>query len=160
MLYLLDANILIDANRYYYPIDRVPEFWDWLLNLGNRGLVKIPQEIYGEVTAGNDALAKWLRQNAAVMLLSEEVLPQLVMQVINEGYAPDLSDYELEKIGQDPYLIAYALANRGNRIVVSNEGSRPSKARANRHIPDVCQDFNIRVVNVFRLIQELDFRTR
>ena len=63
-------------------------------------------------------------------------------------------------MGQDPYLIAYALADRGNRIVVSNEGSRPSKARANRHIPDVCQDFNIRVVNVFRLIQELDFRTR
>ena len=78
MLYLLDANILIDANRYYYPIDRVPEFWDWLLNLGNRRLVKIPQEIYDEVTAGNDALAEWLRENAAVMLLSEEVSPQLV----------------------------------------------------------------------------------
>ena len=27
MLYLLDANVLIDASRYYYPIQRVPEFW-------------------------------------------------------------------------------------------------------------------------------------
>ncbi len=75
MLHLLDANILVDADRYYYPIDRVPEFWDWLLDLGNRGLVKIPQEIYDEVTVGNDALTKWLRENTAVMLLSEEVLP-------------------------------------------------------------------------------------
>ncbi len=31
MLYLLDANVLIDADRDYYPIDRVPEFWDWIL---------------------------------------------------------------------------------------------------------------------------------
>ena len=30
VLYLLDANVLIDANRDYYPIHRVPEFWDWL----------------------------------------------------------------------------------------------------------------------------------
>ena len=27
---LLDANILIVANNTYYPIDAVPEFWDWL----------------------------------------------------------------------------------------------------------------------------------
>lgn len=37
MLYLLDANVLIDANRDYYPISRVPEFWDWLVHLGHRG---------------------------------------------------------------------------------------------------------------------------
>ena len=55
MLYLLDANALIDANRDYYPIDRVPEFWDWLVAKGERGQVKIPLEIYEEVTDGNDA---------------------------------------------------------------------------------------------------------
>ena len=32
MLYLLDANVLIDANRDYYPLGRVPEFWDWLID--------------------------------------------------------------------------------------------------------------------------------
>ena len=34
VLYLLDANVLIDANRDYYPVARVPEFWDWLLEMG------------------------------------------------------------------------------------------------------------------------------
>lgn len=29
-LYLLDANILIDANRDYYPVEAVPEYWAWL----------------------------------------------------------------------------------------------------------------------------------
>lgn len=30
MLYLLDANELITAHNLYYPIDVVPEFWEWL----------------------------------------------------------------------------------------------------------------------------------
>lgn len=49
MLYLLDANVLIDANRDYYPIERVPEFWDWLAAIGEQGQAKIPLEIYAEV---------------------------------------------------------------------------------------------------------------
>ena len=28
MLYLLDANVLISAHRDYYPVKRVPEYWD------------------------------------------------------------------------------------------------------------------------------------
>lgn len=46
MLDLLDANVLIDANRDYYPIERVPEFWEWLADLGECGLTKVPPEIY------------------------------------------------------------------------------------------------------------------
>ena len=42
VLYLLDANVLIDANRDYYPIARVPEFWDWLLEMGRLGRIRIP----------------------------------------------------------------------------------------------------------------------
>ena len=38
MLYLLDSNVLIDANRDYYPIERVPEFWDWLVAMGELGV--------------------------------------------------------------------------------------------------------------------------
>ena len=72
MLYLLDANVLIEANRDYYPIDRVPEFWDWLIAMGENGRVKIPLEIYEEVTDGNDAVAVWLRDNKDILLLNED----------------------------------------------------------------------------------------
>ena len=49
VLYLLDANVLIDANRDCYPIARVPEFCDWLLEMGRLGRIRIPLEIYEEV---------------------------------------------------------------------------------------------------------------
>ena len=160
MLYLLDANVPIDANRDYYPIERVPEFWEWLVGLGYSGQVKIPQEIYEEVIAGTDAVAEWLREYAHAIRVEEQASAELVRRVVEEGYADDLNDDEIENIGQDPFLIAYALANPADRVVVSNENSRPGRQRGNRYVPDVCRDFKILPINTFELIRRLDFRTR
>ena len=41
-LYLLDANVLIDAQRDYYPFEMVPEFWDWLVHMARQGTIKVP----------------------------------------------------------------------------------------------------------------------
>lgn len=164
MLYLLDANVLIDAHHKSYPIDRIPEFWDWLVNCGRQQQVKIPREIYQEILPGNlrtgekDLLYDWLKENKAIICLDEAVDRKLLQKVI-EQYAPDLSDEELETLGRDPFLIVYALCDTKQRVVVTNEISKPRKQRANRHIPDVCRDLNIRHCNTWKLIKELDFRT-
>src|SRR5271156_18925 len=111
MLYLVDANILITANSSYYPIDQVPEFWSWLQYQGAAGRVKIPLEIMEEVREGrkdNDPLIDWISQdeNADALLFEEIVDPALVQRVVLIGYADDLTDDEVEKIGRDPFLIA------------------------------------------------------
>ena len=158
-LNLLDANMLIDANRDYYPIHRVPEFWAWLVYIGEQGRVKVPQEVYDKVTDANDDLANWLKDNRDAMLLAEDADPRVVDLVIRQGYADDLTDDEIEKLNEDPFLIAYALADINHRCVVTTERSRSSRQRANRHIPDVCDDFDVSHCNTFELVQALDFRT-
>ncbi len=159
MLNLLDANVLIDANRDYYPIGRVNEFWDWLVAMGERGLVKVPREVYDKVTQADDALSQWLKTNRDALLLAETVDEDLIIRVMDEGYAPDLTDVEIEKLNEDPFLIAYALAAPEHRRVISTENSRPNATRANRKVPDVCEQFGVICYNTFRLIRELDFRT-
>ena len=161
MLYLLDANVLIDANRDYYPLARVPEFWEWLAHNGTEGRVKLPLEVYEEIRDGKDDLAKWAKdpEVKAALLLNEDADPAVVARVTNEGYAPDLTDEEVEKIGRDPFLMAYALSELGDRCVVTTEVSKPKRKRANRHIPDVCSDFEIPCCNTFELVRALDFRT-
>jgi hypothetical protein len=96
---LLDANVLIDANRDYYPIERVPEFWEWLENVGENGHVKIPLEVYEEISEGKDVLANWAKQEQikTVLLFQEEVDVSLVSYAIDHGYASDLTDDEVEK---------------------------------------------------------------
>ena len=160
MLYILDANILIDAKRTYYQFDRVPEFWAWLAHMGVEGRVKVPVEVYDKLTdAKDDDLADWLRVNKNAMLFSEDVEPGLIAYAHNRGYGGNLTEDDIEKLNEDPFLIAYALADRNNRCVVTTEVSKPRRQGANRHIPDVCMDLGVSCCNTFTFIQELDFRT-
>ncbi len=159
MLYLLDANVLIDANRDYYPIARVPEFWNWLVTRATQQQVKIPLEILEEILGGrDDDLTRWLNDNRDALLLDEDVDEALVAEVIDRGYAPDLTEEEVERVGRDPFLIAYALAGP-ERTVVTTEASKPSKQRANRHIPDVCDALGVPHRNTYQFIDVLDFTT-
>lgn len=163
MLYLLDANVLIDANRDYYGLERVPEFWEWLTYHGGQGNVKIPVEIYEEITEGDDDLAVWAKRQETknALLLSEDAEISLVQRVLREGYADDLTDTEVAQLGRDPFFIAYAINTpTGNqRCIVTTESSKPSKNRANRHIPDVCGTFGIPCCNSFEFFKTLGFRT-
>jgi hypothetical protein len=160
VLYLLDANVLITAKNSYYAFDRVPEFWGWLVHVANHGSAKMPVEIYEEIKDGSDALAVWVREraNKDALVLDEEVDPLTVARVIDQGYAADLTDIEVEKIGRDPFLIAYALAGQG-RCVVTTEVSKPTVIRANRKIPDVCKGLGVACIDTFAFLKELNFTT-
>ena len=66
MLYLLDASVLITANDTYYPTHQVPEFWSWIQHQGRSGSVKIPREIWEEITPGskkNDSFLDWIKDD-------------------------------------------------------------------------------------------------
>ena len=159
MLYLLDANVLITANHTYYPLDRVPEFWDWLVDCANQGYVKLPVEMYEEIDKGDDDLRRWVRGNRAALLLDEEVDAGMVEEVTVSGYAPDLDDEEVERVGADPFLIAHAFRERQQRVVVTTEVSKARLRRANRRIPDVCRDLRVHCCTIFEFIKALDFTT-
>jgi hypothetical protein len=163
LIYFLDTNVLIDANRDYYPIKRVPEFWEWIEYMGNKGFVKIPIEIYEEIKEGNDddSLAIWAKKPEIelALLFKEAVDSSLISIVVDKGYANDLSDDEVEKLGRDPFLIAYALKDIKQRCVVTTEVSKPKKLRANRRVPDVCDTFGISWCNTFKFIDVLNFCT-
>jgi len=161
-LYLLDANVPITAHNTYYPLDAVPEYWSWLQHRASTGLIKMPPETFNELKAGNeeDMLHKWAKQAevSSVLLLKETVSVENV-RVVLSCYGSDLTDDELQTIGQDPFLIAYCLADPENRIVVTTEVSKPTKQRQNRHVPDVCNDAGVKWCDPFSLLRDLKFRT-
>lgn len=158
-MYLLDANTLIRANADYYPLKRIPQFWDWLIDKGNSGVVKIPNEIADEITTGRDDVSEWLKDRKIkdALRLNEAVDPSLLRRVVAQGYAPDLTDAEMELLGRDPFLVAYGMAAAG-RSVVTKERSAPSKQRANRKVPDVCNVMGVRWMTAFAFYDEADFR--
>jgi hypothetical protein len=169
VLYLFDANVLITANNTYYAIDQVEEYWEWLQYQAEIGKIKLPSEIMDEIFAGQnnqkgkkneDLLLNWIKQPHVrnALLLDEKVDSELVARVTENGYAPDLTDTELEVVGRDPFLIAYAMS-ASDRCVVSTEVSAPSKKRQNRRVPDVCKMFGIDCHTPFKVNRDLGFKT-
>ena len=165
MLYLLDADTLISSNQLYYPIKRFPQVWSWFHYHSEQSNVKIPIEIFDEIKVGNkdDRLRKWALNNKEIIVLDEVAKRNQVDRVLKEGYGLHLlehcTDEELDKLGKDPFLVSYALNDIKNRCVVTLETSKPSRIGANRHIPDVCFELGITCLNVFELIESLDFYT-
>ncbi|WP_295998255.1 DUF4411 family protein [Rugamonas sp.] len=163
-LYLLDANVLIDAHNKYYAVDMVPEFWDWLLFQPESGVVAMPLEIYEEVRGGPDAkvdlLHTWISHDAvANALIQNEDVDISLLAAVVDAYAPDLNDNEIEQLGRDPFLIAYGLVDNAVRRVVSNEVSKPGRQRANRKVPDVCRSVSVPCCDTFTMLRQLGFRT-
>lgn len=157
-LYVLDANVLIHAHEDYYPVDRIPHFWAWLLEMAAQNIIKVPRVIFDEVTPPPGPLANWIKQKEVrdLMILSEPIDRARVTHVLVHGYAPDLTDVEIEKIGKDPFLVAAAM-EAPDRIVVTREVSKPKRQKANRKVPDICNLFGVSVITDFQLYRALKF---
>ena len=159
MMYLLDANALINAHRYWYALNRVPEFWLWLIHHAEAGFIKLPAEIYAEIEGGNDALSGWITEPAhrtALLLAEDSDLDRV--QLVLTRYGDQLTDAEILKIGQDPFLVAAAYGH-DDRVVVTAETSAAAKQRGNRKVPDICNDCGVPWRTPVQLINELDFTT-
>lgn len=165
MLYLLDANVLITAQNQYYAVGMVPEYWSWLIHMAEQGIVKMPLETFEEVAEGaktrKDALSAWISQSAVegALILDEDANPSIVQTVLTTAYAPDLDDTEVEQIGQDPFLIAYACIDKPRRCVVSNETNKPTSKRADRRVPNACADVGVQCCDTFAMLRKLGFTT-
>lgn len=94
MIYLVDASVIITAKDYYYQIDRVPEFWEWLSYWGEQGKIRIPKEIMFEITQDSGILGKWIKERKNLFLIDEEI--QNVNYVLMNGY--DLTLDEIDDI--------------------------------------------------------------
>lgn len=160
LLYLLDASSVIGVHDTYYPCDRVPEFWEWLEFQSRKGVCKIPPSIFAEIKPENEKFNSWIESNKMNLVLAKVEDLELVRYVKAEGYGENLTEVEIEKIGADPFLIASALEVPGHRCVVTHEISRPKRKRANRHIPDICDQLGVSWMNTVDFIYALDFKTR
>jgi hypothetical protein len=118
----------------------------------------MPRVIFDETTPRPVPSATWLTQRHVreTLILNENIPVSVIRHVIDVGYAPDLTDVEIDAIGKDPFLVASALSGT-NRVVVTLEVSKPSKRRQNRKVPDVWLTCGVRSIGPFELYRLLNF---
>ena len=158
-MYLLDAKTLIRANADFYALDRIPQFWEWLIEKGSSGDIKIPPEIQAEIADDKDQLTQWIKDsNVKDVLILDDILPlYFVQKILDIGYAPNLNETEIEKIGRDVFLVAYAYFSNKKRTVETCEVSTPSRKRGNTKIADACNMLGVKWTTDFEMYQLFNF---
>lgn len=158
-MYLIDANVLINAARDYYEFGRVDEYWSWILYQCHIEKVKIPNPIYNEIMSGNDELAIWSKENTKTIILNENLDHSLFNKVLSEGYSVTKENNDPLKVDSDCQLISFAMADISNRTIVTAE-KKNNKVGQNRHIPSVCEDLGVKYCDPFEFGRQLNFSTK
>jgi len=68
MIYLLDANTLIEAKNRYYRMTVCPAYWSWIRRSQGAGIVSSIDLVGDELKRGNDDLAAWAKDQADLFL--------------------------------------------------------------------------------------------
>lgn len=167
MLFLLDTDVLIAAKNLYYPLDRIPHFWEWILHRAAYDHIKIPPKVIDEILRGNkeDELYQWVTNNRGTLELDEVIDANDWSETLTKGYgyaSIEASQQDLVEQRADPFLIAHALFDANTRRVVTLEKVTTVPMNlpnpTNRKIPIVCDLLDIKHLDTFALIRELDFR--
>ncbi|MBU3699965.1 MAG: DUF4411 family protein [Candidatus Kapabacteria bacterium] len=152
MMYLLDANVLIEAKNRYYSFDVCPGFWDWLKRENAIGTVLSIDAVARELSDPDSA--KWVRDHRGFFVASDDTLIGDIATWIQGQPRFSVAETARFLSGADARLISHAAVN--GATVVTKETSEPQSRRVK--IPDVCRAFNVECIDTFKALSRLNAR--
>jgi hypothetical protein len=151
-IYLLDANVFIQAKNLHYGFDFCPAFWDWLVVQNQAGKVASIEKVGDELHAGEDELATWaealgddffLRPDGAVV----PALSSVSDWASSNSYQPAAVATFLQVA--DYWLVAHALAHE--YTVVTQEV--PADTIRKIKIPNACIGLGLRCLSPYEMLR-------
>ena len=156
-MYILDADVFIEAASTYYAFDIAPKFWEILINLADDNQITSIDFVQTELLRGNDELATWIEEEFDSAFASTDDTDvsvhyaEIMNWVNDEDQYFDYAKADFAR-GADGWIIAYAMAK--NLDVVTLERLNPVIKRK-VPIPNVCQNFGISFMDTFSMLRNL-----
>lgn len=158
--YLIDSNVFITAQRQIYPFDIAPGFWAQFLEKAAEDIIII-ESVDDEIVKGNDKLKEWYLENKeqfeVATIPDQAVLKSYgdIINFINESnqYSQSAKD-EFASLA-DSWLCAYGLAF--DYTIVTLEKLQIN-ARRRVLIPNVCEEFDIKYIDLLQLMRDVGIR--
>lgn len=157
-MYLLDANVFIQAKNTYYAFDVCPGFWDSLIGAFERGQVRTVAPVRAELEVGKDELADWVHAQVpkAFFFPVDEAAVLAQYRLVSGHVAGSTQFFEPAKAdflsGADAWLVAYSVVHK--LTLVTQEQIRV-EARNRIPLPNVAQAFGVPFVNTFEMLRDL-----
>lgn len=163
-LFLLDTNFFTQSHRTIYPLDVAISFWNKVKMLvDNHKIIsidKVKKEIYD---GKEDEIKQWCVENLPDNFFLDTETPEIILQyrkIINwtNSMRSHYTDKAIEEFSEyenaDAWLISFVLTTRDKITIVTYETSE-SQRKNKIKIPDVCDHFGSKWVNVVKMFREL-----
>ena len=166
--FLIDANTLMTASRFFYAYDLIPSFWGIFEEKIKAGNIVLLDMVKAEIDKGQDELKQWVSERKHEFQVcnhvDSEIIPKYaeVMQYIQEcGFYNEkgLNDWARNEVA-DPWLIAAAAA-KGYKLITIEQSAGPLnvKNKCGRvKIPDVAKHFNVEVHTLYHMMRQLKMK--
>lgn len=149
-IYSIDTSALIHGWRRAYPPEMFPQVWDRLDDLINNGSLRATMEVYNEIAKKDDALLAWCDERKDALFIEIDDPIQEHVAHIMATY-PRLVDTRRGISTADPFVISLAKCRDPFMTVISEErGGSAAKPK----LFSVCQDEDVRCLNLLELMQE------
>lgn len=158
--HVLDTNVFTQSQRYYYPNDICPGFWECLAAHSESGRIVSIDRVLAEIRVGRDFVTEWANARPvnffASTQVSETVVEYAAMVQWVQGNPQFLPAAKAEFASvADGWLVAYAKAY--DLIVVTQE-VYAATVRKRVPLPNVCQAFSVPYIDTFELLRTLNAR--
>lgn len=161
--YLIDANVLMEANRRYYSLDLAPAFWNFLIRSAKEKFVISIDRVYDEILKGKDDLAEWTKNSFNFAFANTkdderviEFYAELMQWAVKQDQFSQPAKDEFARVeNADAWLIAYAKIH--SYVIVTQE-VLDLNIKKKIPIPNVCEQFDIKYINTFQMLRGLNFR--
>lgn len=157
-MYLVDANVLIEAKNRYYAFDIAPGFWAWLDQAYNDAVACSIEAVRDELLEGSDELADWAKTNPSFFCSIDQGATQHFSALTAWAGSRNFTTAALSNFtgnNADYLLIAYAREHQ--HTVVTHERSQPN-ARNRVLIPDACLAMGVSTVDTFQMLRHTGAR--
>lgn len=159
-IYVLDANVFMEAHRRYYSFELCPGFWECLLHHHSEARLISIDQVRDEIFAG-DSLEAWVKAAAPKGLFASTRDPAVAAHfqammawVQSEPQFQPGAKAEFAQVA-DGWLAAYAKTH-GHVLVTHEEYAREARKRV--PLPNVCRQFNVDYMDTFAMLRKLDAR--
>lgn len=151
-VYVLDADVFIEAKKRHYPFDVVPAFWDWIDREHAAGVVFSVDKVRDELLALSDDLSAWAQGRASLFVKPDAKvvasLATISQWAIGASYQAAAKAQFLAS--GDYYLVSHSHAY-GCTLVTHELPGQGSLKRIK--IPDACAANGVTCINTWQMLR-------
>lgn len=157
-IFVLDANVFIEAAKGYYAFDLAPKFWDGLLAHANAGRLCTIDRVAAEI-ASPVPLHDWINTTFSGCVKASNTPKTIahfagLMQWAQGQPILPAAKHEFANVA-DAWLVAYSKAVNGT--LVTHE-TFDANCRRRVKIPNACQHLGVQCVDTFAMIRALGIK--